>query len=1112
MIRPHVPLTTRYVDYGKVFVPNGALDFSALAASDPDVARYGPLFFNRGLSFPESSHFAAQIGNLSAALLMFEGGYLFAILQRRREGELAAPGAARTDRPFNQVRFVVLNREQIEQAFANRTALYSGLVLAARDPEAKVWLRDYTTGAEQLEWNPRLERLDPAAPNPDLVRFVANAVVASAAPPSPAQPGSPARPALPQPISVPLPGADFMQKLQLVEAVQYWLLPRLGIISFALDYITIQNVHLRLFNLPDDAPAPLPPERVFELGRDEGRLSASDEFSPLAELAHEALYDDALPGLLSLPLATADAVRLFQVEKLGQAFDAGDAVRLYPQLGRLGERRLGLLRRVPRADLLALLAQEDLPDDLRLDLLQVVFDAAHGLLALYAPAHLAVPPAARDDERVRALLRASLAKSPEGALDQAAQETQHQLELQIALLRDLLLARRMPAPAGRGQPAQPAPLTLATGQPLLEALLVSHRTPALAAALREVAVEDASLFRDALAAFEHVVDLNGLLWLWQNAGQDDFGNFAALLERAVQPGWYGELASRSGAWRRLLADGRDLVLRGLTAVPDTALDSATPAAEPDDAPGCLLRALPRGVVPFVWQASLAVAATDAVFAEWWLFNEALALPEQLPALWDALERLPPAALREASPRLSFLLGRAEGMSLLEACTPPDHDAVDESLFATVLRAWLARGFRSPVGSLALASDDLRFLIDNLPGSNDILAAVAASPPQAPAVAGLPPGHALRWARVAAGERRGLYLSAGHDILFQRLIELPAADEALLWHLLVDDDGSSSAAMSWPAYAALVARVRARAEALPLPAGSRLRVYLEAASRMDGPGVADAFSQNKIDLRRVLALLARYRDAAAEPAVLVESLLPLAAFHLQADSPDLKDRTASLLRAGLLAPEVTSHLLNLPDQVLGYLREHFCLEAGAVTPVGHWIDAELSRRSNSLRLQTPARPAGGRAGGASRAQPRPGVPGTAPRMPQGSLAPAAANGMANGALPSAVPTGAAPPTADHDGAGQGLLNLAALEAAAEAAVAAAARDGVLDGAEPPPPQPALPSAAPRRKGPDTAVLLWVLIIFIALLIIGILVGAFLWIDSLNAQSGALPRLLASLVAR
>src|SRR5688500_18334512 len=177
MIRPHTPLTARYVDYGKVFVPNGALDFSTLAFSDADVAPYGPQLFNRGLGFPEGSPFANQIGSVSAALLMFEGGYLFALVQRRREGELSRD--PRTDRPFNQVRFVVLTREMIEGAFAARAGLYTGLARGAYEPGAKVWLKDYESGGDQRLWSPALERLDPAAPNIDATHFVTNALVSA---------------------------------------------------------------------------------------------------------------------------------------------------------------------------------------------------------------------------------------------------------------------------------------------------------------------------------------------------------------------------------------------------------------------------------------------------------------------------------------------------------------------------------------------------------------------------------------------------------------------------------------------------------------------------------------------------------------------------------------------------------------------------------------------------------------------------------------------------------------------------------------------------------------------------------------------------------------------
>src|SRR6185503_3896822 len=155
MIRPHDSHPLRFLDYGKVFVPNGALDFSTLAYSDDDVSRFGPQLFNRGLVFPETSSFAKQIGSITAALLMFEGGYLFSLVQRRREGELSTD--PRTDRPFNQVRFVLLGRQMIEEAFAARAALYSGLAEMARDAGSLVWLRDYTTGGTQQAWSPSVD-------------------------------------------------------------------------------------------------------------------------------------------------------------------------------------------------------------------------------------------------------------------------------------------------------------------------------------------------------------------------------------------------------------------------------------------------------------------------------------------------------------------------------------------------------------------------------------------------------------------------------------------------------------------------------------------------------------------------------------------------------------------------------------------------------------------------------------------------------------------------------------------------------------------------------------------------------------------------------------------
>ncbi|MCC7358328.1 MAG: hypothetical protein IT317_02555 [Anaerolineales bacterium] len=1070
MIRPHTPFATRYVDYGKVFVPNGALDFSVLAASDVEVARYGPQLFTRGLVFPETSSFARQIGSVSAALLMFEGGYLYTLVQRRREGELSAD--PRTDRPFNQTRFVLLSREQIEQAFTARTALYSGLALGARSPEARGWLPDYVQDQDAAEWTPTLDRLDPLAPAPEAVRFVTNALIAAAgraAAETAAADAAAARKAgqalKPQAISVPLPEQDLLEKLKLVEAVQYWVLPRLGVLSWALDYVSVQNVTLRLFRLPPDAPAPLPPERVFEPGPADARFG-DDYFAAVSALGHEALYDTALPGLLGGQFAAAEAVDLFRIEKQAAPLAGADALRLYPEMARLGERRLNLLRRVPREDALALLRQADLPRELRLDLLQLAFDAAHGQMVLYAPAHLAGPRAARDEEGVRALLRAALAKSPETSLDVGTPDDQAQL------LADLLRARRLPM-SGRSQPAAIGTLALAGGTPLLEALFLRRRGAALAEALAEVMPADTELFDEALAIVDRARDLVGLLWLWQHAGQGDFKRYTALLRRVVEPDWYPQLAREGRAWRALLEDGRALALAQRAALPEAESEAAAAQV------GALLRALPKDLLPFVWQACLATAEHDAALAEWWLFNEALAMPEQLPAWWAAAQRLPTAALRAAGPQLNFMLGReALAMSLLAACTPPGQAGADEALYATVLGGWLESKFRSEVGPLALATEDVAFLIEHLPESNDIMATVAASATQAPAMQGLTAGEALGWARAASGARRGPYrANGGKDVLFQRLAELPQADEALLWHLLVEDEGSAPDALALNDYLALVERCRGQAATLRLSAGSRLAAFLEVAGGWQNRALTETFAEHQIDVRRVFALLAEPTQR-PNPAT---DLLPLATFHLKEANADLRARAAELLRAGLQltreAPgaggEVTPHLAALPDAVLSYLRQQIVAEAPELAPVGRWIDAELSRRTNAYKLEARLKASGAR------------------RAPRGAAMPAPI--PADGDFP--------PPT----------------EPAEERAAPAPGRPPInLRPATPPPPPPeaetaaevnagemtpllgqlALPGSAPPPRGGDSAAWLWMVIVAVAVVMVVVIVGAMVWIRALG----------------
>ena len=88
----------RYVEYGKQFVSNGATDFLVLDHSDAEMAALVDHFRRHVLNFPSKTPFVEKVGNISVALLAYEGGYLFTQIQHRREGE-KSPNPL-TNRPF----------------------------------------------------------------------------------------------------------------------------------------------------------------------------------------------------------------------------------------------------------------------------------------------------------------------------------------------------------------------------------------------------------------------------------------------------------------------------------------------------------------------------------------------------------------------------------------------------------------------------------------------------------------------------------------------------------------------------------------------------------------------------------------------------------------------------------------------------------------------------------------------------------------------------------------------------------------------------------------------------------------------------------------------------
>jgi hypothetical protein len=236
--------------------------------------------------------------------------------------------------------------------------------------------------------------------------------------------------------------------------------------------------------------------------------------------------------------------------------------------------------------------------------------------------------------------------------------------------------------------------------------------------------------------------------------------------------------------------------------------------------------------------------------------------------------------------------------------------------------------------------------------------------------------------------------------------------------------------------------------------------------LQNPELPATFSENQIDIRRVLALLATHSPEPAAGGDLSDSLLPLTVFHLQETDPVLKESAAALLSAGLQQADVQKPLHGLPDSVLIYLRDTICQDQPALTAPSHWIDAELSRRKNAYRLEVAARAASPRRDAARPPdQPAAASPAAAPRepAPAGPLPPVAPSKRKASATPAPPPPSskAAPNPAEA----VPLLG-----------------------------QLALPTTT--RKKADSALWLWIGIVFIALVTLAIVIGALVWVKSFS----------------
>ena len=245
----------QYIEYGKVFTHHDATDFQILDRSGDEILAIAgrercEQFIDWGLNFPQppsKSPFIQKVPNHSVALLPFRGSYLFVQIQRREEGEFARSmdSIPRINRPFNQLRFTLLDESQISSYLSISKLFYSRLLYENRKnnnlgkhPNA---LKDYTSpGGVSSELLPNVESIERWDEKDD--PFVIALINAFA--------GSLNKKRSNLDVVVLCSDLEWHQKLNIVQKAQILLWPLFGILTFALDYITENNVNLRFYNNP----------------------------------------------------------------------------------------------------------------------------------------------------------------------------------------------------------------------------------------------------------------------------------------------------------------------------------------------------------------------------------------------------------------------------------------------------------------------------------------------------------------------------------------------------------------------------------------------------------------------------------------------------------------------------------------------------------------------------------------------------------------------------------------------------------------------------------------------------------------------------------------------
>ncbi len=415
----------RYIECGKVFLKSarGALEYSFLDRSDNEIAvnSINEFYLTEVANFNGKSESDSPEGKLlrpmAGTLISWNATTcVFMQIQERNENEFINKDILpETQRTFNQARLSFINKNDVKKYLKNKIGIASSLVYKNPQYHGEYKLKDYVYPDRGQIINTQIDEIiiNFSLPNEwdELLKHTINKLYNNSQPEQAAEKKTPNRKT--QPIVVIKPKTDLFNTLQIIDTIQYWVYPALGIITYASDYVTDRHITLSFFDKsPISNQNNILDNKIDGKEIEESRFE--NYFEAVSTLSSNELYHDTLFYYLRIDLSPRNAVTIFKLIENDSPFSIEEVMKIIEtyltdikdeHLEKIIQRRFitqdqilklrGLLSRIPVKKRLALLRQ--------------IIDKVSKDLTRYYPFHLSamtgIDPSSQDATALREFLR-----------------------------------------------------------------------------------------------------------------------------------------------------------------------------------------------------------------------------------------------------------------------------------------------------------------------------------------------------------------------------------------------------------------------------------------------------------------------------------------------------------------------------------------------------------------------------------------------------------------------------------------------------------------------------------------------------------------------------------